>query len=122
MSHGGRERLTEEQERLRREIDRREKRRLRARSEQRNPWFGLRMFGMVGWSVAMPTLIGLALGRFVDARTGGANGGGLSWTLTLLAAGVVVGCINAWVWVSREGQVDRPDRDPADDEGGNVSV
>ncbi|MGD8426409.1 MAG: ATP synthase subunit, partial [Balneolaceae bacterium] len=38
------------------------KRRLKARREsQKGIWFGIGMFGLVGWSVAIPTLLFLAL-------------------------------------------------------------
>ena len=63
-------------------------------------WSGLGMMGLVGWSVAMPTLIGAALGLWLDAR----YPGGRSWTLALLAAGLVLGCFNAWHWVAKEGR------------------
>jgi ATP synthase protein I len=56
------------------------------------------MFGLVGWSVAIPTLIGIAVGVWID-RT---HSGPYSWTLMLLFAGVVVGCLNAWYWVKKE--------------------
>lgn len=66
------------------------------------PWAGVRMFGLVGWSVAVPTLLGALLGRWWDARHPGPH----SWTLALLVAGLVIGCANAWYWVSRESKVD----------------
>jgi ATP synthase protein I len=44
-------------------MSRRIGRKSRARDEgERGAWFGLGMFGLVGWSVALPTLAGLALG------------------------------------------------------------
>jgi len=58
------------------------------------------MMGLVGWSVAMPTLLGAALGLWLDDR----YPGGRSWTLALLAAGLVLGCFNAWHWVAKEGR------------------
>jgi ATP synthase protein I len=61
-------------------------------------WSGLGMMGLVGWSVAMPTLLGAALGLWLDER----YPGGHSWTLALLAAGLVLGCFNAWHWVAKE--------------------
>ncbi|HNT43738.1 MAG TPA: AtpZ/AtpI family protein [Syntrophorhabdaceae bacterium] len=74
-------------------------RKLRARERQdRGIWFGLGMFGLVGWSVAVPTLVGLAVGVWIDMRWPGR----ISWTLTGLIAGVALGCLNAWYWVKRE--------------------
>ena len=61
-------------------------------------WSGLGMMGMVGWSVAVPTLLGAALGLWLDKH----HPGGHSWTLTLLAAGLGLGCLNAWHWVAKE--------------------
>jgi len=92
------------EEHVRCEVIRREERKLRSRSEPRVPWIGLRMFGMVGWAVTVPTLLGLAAGRYLDSRW--AAGGPVSWTLTLLIMGVIVGCLNAWYWVAREARLD----------------
>ncbi len=61
-------------------------------------WSGLGMFGLVGWSVAVPTIIGAMLGMWWDHRHPGAH----SWTLALLVAGLVLGCANAWHWISQE--------------------
>ncbi len=61
-------------------------------------WFGLGMMGLVGWSVVVPTLFGAALGVWLDKH----YPGGRSWTLALLMAGLVLGCINAWHWVAKE--------------------
>jgi ATP synthase protein I len=80
-------------------IGRKAERKLRARDEgDRGILFGLGMFGLVGWSVAIPTVAGIALGLWLDA----ALGDRVSWTLTLLFVGVVLGCVNAWFWVRRE--------------------
>lgn len=61
-------------------------------------WFGLGMMGLVGWSVAIPTLAGTALGMWIDKQYPGSH----SWTLALLIAGLCIGCANAWHWVSKE--------------------
>lgn len=82
-----------------REVGCRETRKLRARREEdRTLWFGLGMFGLVGWSVAIPTLLGVALGAWIDMTWPGR----FSWTLALLLAGAVLGASNAWYWVSQE--------------------
>jgi len=78
-----------------------EDRKLRARREgDRGPWFWLGMFGLVGWSVAIPTLLGIFVGVWLDRRFEGR----ISWTLTMLLLGVAVGCWTAWYWVQRESQ------------------
>ena len=77
-------------------------RRIKARGERRHGlWFGLGMFGLVGWSVAIPTVAGIALGLWID-RTWPSH---VSWTLTLLFVGMVLGCLNAWRWLKREGHI-----------------
>ena len=60
-------------------------------------WFGLGMFGIVGWSIAIPTLIGIALGLWID-RTWPSR---YSWALMGLIVGVVLGCFNAAYWVRK---------------------
>lgn len=61
-------------------------------------WFGLGMMGLIGWSVAIPTLLGAAFGLWLDKRYPGVR----SWTLMLLVLGLVIGCLNAWHWVAKE--------------------
>lgn len=65
-------------------------------------WFGLGMFGMVGWAVAVPVMAGTGVGLWIDARWPGE----MSWTLMLLFAGAALGCLNAWYWIQREGRRD----------------
>lgn len=59
---------------------------------------GLGTSGIIGWSIAVPTLLGVAAGVWLDRRSGSE----LSWTLMGLAVGLLVGCITAWYWVGRE--------------------
>ena len=74
-------------------------RKLKARRDApHGVWFGLGMMGLVGWSVAVPTLLGTALGLWLDARHPGSH----SWTLALLVAGLCIGCFSAWRWVTKE--------------------
>ena len=61
-------------------------------------WFGLGMMGLIGWSVVVPTLLGAALGIWLDRTHAGRH----SWTLALLMAGLAIGCMNAWHWVDKE--------------------
>ena len=76
-----------------------EQRRLRARrTENQSVWFGLGMFGVIGWSVAVPMVLGIAVGLWIDSRVDTER----SWTLMLMVAGLGVGCLNAWTWIRRE--------------------
>lgn len=80
-----------------------ENRKMKARREKdRGVWFGLGMFGLVGWAVAIPTVIGIGLGIWVDTKWPSRY----SWTLMFLITGVLVGCLNAWYWVKRESKED----------------
>jgi len=85
---------------FRSKIERKQSRKEKYRSErgEKSLWFGLGMFGLVGWSVAIPTFVFLALGIWLDTRFQG----NISWTLTFLFIGVVLGCLNAWFWVKKE--------------------
>ena len=68
------------------------------RHDAQGVWFGLGMMGLIGWSVVVPTLLGAVLGAWLDAH----YPSGRSWTLTLLIAGLVLGCMYAWHWVEKE--------------------
>jgi len=84
---------------LSRQIGTKAARKLKAR---RNPtpgvWYGLGMMGLIGWSIAIPTLLGAALGLWFDKQ----HYSDRSWTLALLMTGLAIGCLNAWLWVSKE--------------------
>lgn len=88
----------DEDQRLIREIGRKAARRLRARERKRRPWLGLSVYGVVGWSIVLPTLAGLALGVWIDRRWPSR----FSWTLMLMVGGLFIGCWNAWRWVALE--------------------
>jgi len=61
-------------------------------------WQGLGVIGMVGWSVVVPTLLGLALGHWMD----GALPTRFSWSLSWMVGGLILGCASAWYWVDQE--------------------
>ena len=85
------------------EIGRKAARKLKARRQRgRRIWFGLGMFGLVGWAVAVPTILGIAAGIWLDKHLPSR----FSWTLSLLFIGIVLGCLNAWYWVQRESRED----------------
>ena len=95
-----------------REVGAKAARKLRAR---RNPtqgvWFGLGMMGLIGWSVVVPTLLGAALGIWMDNR----HSGNHSWTLMLMVIGLCLGCFNAWHWVAKEDREMREEQEDTDE-------
>jgi ATP synthase protein I len=74
-------------------------------------WFGLGMMGLIGWSVAIPTLLGAALGLWLDGHYPGRH----AWTLALLVAGLALGCFNAWHWVAKQDAEMHDDGEGSDD-------
>lgn len=85
-----------------------EARKIWARQQRdKSVWFGLGMFGLVGWSVAIPTLIGVALGIWIDVKWPSR----FSWTLMCLMIGIILGCLNAWFWVTRERKMIERDKE-----------
>jgi ATP synthase protein I len=94
------------------DVGARESRKVRARrTKDRTLWHGLGAAGVIGWSIAVPTLIGGLLGRWLD-RT---RPGDFSWSLALLLAGVTLGCLNAWYWGSLESRMTDEDEGEKDD-------
>ena len=102
----------DEQSALSRAIGSKAERKLKAR---RNPapgvWYGLGMMGLIGWSIAIPTLLGAALGVWLDKQHLSKH----SWTLALLVAGLTVGCFNAWLWVVKEANAMRDEEGNSDE-------
>ena len=95
-----------------REVGAKAARKLKARRNATpGVWFGLGMMGLVGWSVAVPTVLGAALGIWLDKRHPGSH----SWTLALLVAGLAIGCFNAWIWIAKEDQAMREEQEDNDD-------
>ena len=64
---------------------------------KQSAWSGFGMFGMIGWSVVVPALLGAALGIWLDRHYHQS----FSWTLTFLLAGTILGCIIAWTGLQR---------------------
>jgi ATP synthase protein I len=98
------EKLTPQERRLKRaeifthKVGTKEARRIKGKTQRDDGvWFGLGVAGIVGWSVVIPTLIGTALGLWID-QTWPSR---FSWTLMLLILGVGLGSINALYWVKK---------------------
>ncbi len=62
------------------------------REGERSIGQNLAMIGALGWTVVLPTLIGIFAGRWLDRHFDM----GIFWTLSLLVAGLAVGCLLAW--------------------------
>lgn len=73
---------------------------IEARKKGKEIMFGLGIFGIVGFSIAIPTLMGILLGTYLDKRTDSS----ISFTITFLFLGLIVGCVNAWRWVKETGE------------------
>lgn len=97
------------------EVGATETRKIRSRRRgHENVWAGLGLFGLVGWSITVPTLLGIVLGVWLDRNHPGSQ----SWTLALLLAGVTLGSFNAWHWISKERKLlddDHPDDSPLEE-------
>ena len=79
-------------------IRRRAERMQQTRNEPKySPLNGLGVFGVIGWSVAMPTVAGAFLGMWLN-RVAPQS---FSWPIALILAGVVVGAMVAWSWIDK---------------------
>lgn len=80
---------------------------VKAHRERRERWlrFGerslgrnLAMIGVLGWTVMIPTLIGIFVGRWLDRSFDT----GIFWTLGLLVLGLAIGCFLGWRMMFRD--------------------
>ena len=58
----------------------------------------LSQIGVLGWIIVTPMLIGVFVGRWIDAKLGT----GIFWTAPLLMLGAAIGCWSAWKWMKSE--------------------
>ena len=112
MSEQSESKRAQDQTTFSREVGAKAARKLKARrNSTQGVWFGLGMMGLIGWSVVVPTLLGAALGLWLDKR----HPGSYSWTLMLLLIGLVLGCANAWHWVAKEDREMREEQEENDE-------
>lgn len=79
-------------------IRRRAERMQQSRNERKySPLSGLGVFGVIGWSVAIPTVAGAFLGMWLN-RVAPQS---FSWPIALILGGVVVGAMVAWKWIEK---------------------
>ncbi|WP_062643100.1 AtpZ/AtpI family protein [Caballeronia arationis] len=72
----------------------------RQASEEPEPSLGNRLgqIGILGWTIVVPTLLGLALGHWLDRQFGT----GVFFSAPLLMVGSGVGLWSAWKWMHRQ--------------------
>ncbi len=88
-----------EESKISKAISAKESRMIRARQNSgQEIWFGLGTMGLIGWSVAVPTLLGAAAGIWLDSHYPVMH----SWTMALLVAGLAIGCFSAWQWIDQQ--------------------
>lgn len=87
---------------IRRDAERMQRRRHRPGE---SPLRGLSALGVIGWSVALPTVGGVLLGLWLE-RVAPVR---FSWPLALMLGGLVVGILVAWDWVARQNRLTRDD-------------
>lgn len=63
-----------------------------------SPLRGLSAFGVIGWSVAVPTVAGALLGIWLDK----VYPQSFSWPVALILGGIVLGVMVAWEWIARQ--------------------
>jgi ATP synthase protein I len=81
------------------QVGSKEQRKIRARQKRNHGiWFGLGMFGVVGWAIEVPVVVGTFIGIWIDLHWPSAY----SWTLMLLVIGLFIGCMNAWFWIQKQ--------------------
>ena len=91
--------LTEVEEAFVTEVrERRERRRKNEREADESFWSTVGMMGTVGWSVALPTAIGVLFGRWLDGRLDS----GHVFVVFFMLVGLGVGCVVAWRQVNEK--------------------
>lgn len=74
-------------------VDTRRRRAERARAEgERTPWENVALIGALAWQIVVPTLIGTALGRWLD----GLSGHRVLFSALGIVTGVSLGFWSAW--------------------------
>lgn len=63
-----------------------------------SPLRGFSAFGVIGWSIAVPTVIGAFLGKWLN----GVAPQNFSWPIALIPLGAVIGGLIAWNWINKE--------------------
>ncbi len=68
------------------------------REGERSVGRNLALIGVLGWSIIVPTLLGILAGRAIDRHVGS----GVVFTCCFLVAGLALGCAIAWRRITSE--------------------
>jgi ATP synthase protein I len=81
------------------EAARRAAERERQGAENPEPSLGTRLgqIGILGWTIVVPTLLGVALGRWLDQKFAT----GVFFSAPLIMIGAAIGFWSAWKWMHR---------------------
>ncbi len=73
--------------------------RAKEKANDPEPSLGSRLgqIGILGWTIVVPTLIGLVLGRWLDHRLAT----GVFFSAPLIMIGALIGFWSAWKWMHR---------------------
>lgn len=77
-------------------VEQQAKKKIRAKKLGKRRMSGFAYFGVVGWLIVMPTLLGIFIGIFLDKNIKTS----FSWTVMFIFIGVIVGSINTWRWLN----------------------
>ena len=77
---------------------RRQREQLWRRSGERSLWQNVSMIGALGWLIVTPTLLGVAIGRWLDWRFET----GIFWSGALIMLGAAFGGYLAWRRIEKE--------------------
>lgn len=88
-----------EKQRFSQKVAEKEKQKMKSLGKGKNgALFGLGILGIVGWSIVVPVLLGIASGIWLDKKYPQS----FSWTISLLFIGLFIGCLIAWQWLDKE--------------------
>ena len=78
------------------EVGKKEQKKLSLKKTGILGYFGL--FGMVGFTIAVPVVLGAFAGKYLDDHFSK----NISWSLSFILGGLVIGCYNAWRYIKKE--------------------
>lgn len=89
----------EDHSEFQKQVNDKERRKLKAKMQKKQSvWSGFSVFGLIGWSVAVPTVLFVLIGIWLDEHYHSER----SYTLVLLIAGLCLGCLNALYWLDKK--------------------